>query len=126
MADWAQTQFWLGNAITSLFELLQENLTKDLVDSAINAYQSALEVFTPANNPKEWIGANLGIAFANYVSTLFIEDKNIKVALLREARRILDSILTFHNLNTTGEDNTFVTRLIQLIKDDLNKLEDTQ
>jgi len=124
--DWARTQFELGNAITSLFELLQENITRDLVVSAINAYQSVVEVYTLQNKPKEWMVANMGIAFAYHVTTLFIEDKNMQVTLLREAQHILGSVLTFQSSNTPQEDNTFATMLMLRIKDDLSKIENTQ
>ena len=126
MSDWAQTQYALGNAIASLFDLLQENITYELVAEAVKAYQSALEVFTPEKNPKEWAGANIGIAFTYHVSTLFIEDKNRQDALLREAHRILYSVLTTHTSNTIQEELIFPIMLIQRIKDDLDKIENTQ
>lgn len=124
-ADWAQTQYELGNAITSSYELLQENITYDLVVSAKNAYQSALEVYTPEKNPQEWAGANIGIAMAHHTSTFFIEDKNIRVALLREAHRILDSVLTTQTSHIQDE-HIFEKMFIQQIKDDLEKIENTQ
>lgn len=126
VSDWAQTQYELGNAITSLYELLQENITRDLATSAINAYQSALEVYTSEKNPKQWAGANIGIALTYHVSSLFIEDKNIQVALLSEAHRILDSVLTTHTSDIIQEDLIFPTMLSQRIKDDLDKIKNTQ
>ena len=121
--DWAKTQLELGKAITSLFELLQENITKDLVASALNAMQSALEVYGPQKNPNEWMVANIGIAFSYHVTTLFIEDKSMQIALLSEAQHILNSVITLHNSNKLQRDNTFETTLLQQIKDDLDKIE---
>jgi hypothetical protein len=126
VSDWAQTQYSLGNAITSLFDLLEGNVTYELVDDAVKAYQSALEVFTPEKNPKEWAQANMGLAVAFYESALHIVDKNIQVAFLRKAYRILDSVLTIQNSNSTQEVSMFAKMFVQRIKDDLDTIENAQ
>ena len=113
-------------AITSLFELLQENITYDLATKAVKAFQLALEVYTHEKNPKEWTRANIGIAFTYHVSTLFIEDKNIRAGLLRDALSLLNSVLISHTSNTTQEEDMFLTTLIQRTKNDLNEIENTE
>ncbi len=126
VSDWAQTQYALGNAITSLFDLLQENITYELVAEAIKAYQSALEVFTPEKNPKEWAGANIGLAVTYHVSSLHVMDKSIQVALLHEAQRNLDSVLTIQNSNSPQEVTMFAKMLFQRIEDDIDTIENTK
>ena len=125
MADWARTQYDLGTAITLLLERSQ-NIKPSLIVSAINAFQSVLEVYTPEKNSREWAEANIGLAYTYYLSTWFIEDKNKEVDLLREAYRILESAITSYTSDTTQEEHIFPTNLIQQINEDLAKIENAQ
>ena len=123
MNDWARSQYDLGIAIASLFEISHENINPVLVASALTALQSALEVYNSDQYPREWTLANISIAYTYYISAWFIEDKNEQVALLREALRILESVLTSHISNTTQEEGTLPIRLNQQIKEYLAKIE---